>query len=50
MQTKCAGVGLGLSMYARIGNTPLIRLDKVIRDIKGVTLLAKAEWVNPGAV
>jgi cysteine synthase B len=35
-------------MYARIGNTPLIRLDKVIRDIKGVTLLAKAEWVNPG--
>jgi cysteine synthase B len=32
----------------RIGNTPLIRLDSVVRRLPGVTLLAKAEWMNPG--
>jgi cysteine synthase B len=32
----------------RIGNTPLIRLDAVVRPYSGVSLLAKAEWVNPG--
>lgn len=32
----------------RIGNTPLVRLDHVVRDLKGITLLGKAEWANPG--
>jgi cysteine synthase B len=32
----------------RIGNTPLLRLEKVARSCPGVTLLAKAEWYNPG--
>ena len=32
----------------RIGNTPLLRLAKVTRAYPGVTLLAKAEWYNPG--
>jgi len=32
----------------RIGNTPLLRLEKIARGLQGVTLLAKAEWVNPG--
>jgi cysteine synthase B len=32
----------------RIGNTPLLRLEKTVRDLPGITLLAKAEWVNPG--
>lgn len=32
----------------RIGNTPLLRLEKTVRGLPGVTLLAKAEWVNPG--
>jgi len=32
----------------RIGNTPLLRLDAVTRDLPGVTLLGKAEWYNPG--
>jgi cysteine synthase B len=39
---------LGSSVIDRIGNTPLIRLDTVVRGLPGVTLLAKAEWVNPG--
>lgn len=38
----------GSSLMERIGNTPLIRLESVVRDSPGVTLLAKAEWVNPG--
>jgi S-sulfo-L-cysteine synthase (O-acetyl-L-serine-dependent) len=32
----------------RIGNTPLLRLEKITRDLPGITVLAKAEWVNPG--
>ena len=39
---------LGTSPIERIGNTPLLRLEKTVRDLPGITLLAKAEWVNPG--
>jgi cysteine synthase B len=42
------GVSLGCSLTSRIGNTPLIRLEKVAAGLEGVTVLAKAEWVNPG--
>ena len=38
---------LGSSLYALIGNTPLVRLDKVARDLPNIRLLAKAEWTNP---
>jgi cysteine synthase B len=38
----------GASLLERIGNTPLLRLDRVVQDLQGITLLAKAEWVNPG--
>ena len=38
----------GSELIDRIGNTPLIRLDRIVRAYPGVTLLAKAEWVNPG--
>jgi cysteine synthase B len=38
----------GSSLPERIGSTPLIRMDRVVRDLPGVTLLAKAEWANPG--
>lgn len=38
----------GSVLMERIGNTPLIRLDGVVRRYPGVNLLAKAEWVNPG--
>lgn len=39
------------SIEAQIGNTPLISLDKVARAhgvSEGVSVLAKAEWFNPG--
>lgn len=35
-------------MLERIGNTPLIRLARIPRDLRGVQVLAKAEWFNPG--
>jgi len=39
---------LGSSVPDRIGNTPLVRLERVVRGLEGITLLGKAEWVNPG--
>src|SRR5271166_180962 len=42
------GETLGHSLVERIGNTPLLRLDAVTRDLPGITLLGKAEWYNPG--
>ena len=48
MQTESSQPVLGSTLADRIGNTPLLRLDQVSRGIHGVTLLAKAEWVNPG--
>ena len=38
----------GDDILDRIGNTPLLRLRKIGTEIPGVTLLAKAEWFNPG--
>ena len=32
----------------QVGNTPLIRLEKVAADLPGIELLAKAEFFNPG--
>lgn len=48
MLTECNEIGLGSVLAERIGDTPLIRLDAVVRGLAGVTLLAKAEWHNPG--
>ena len=31
-----------------IGNTPLLRLNRIGQEFPGVPLLAKAEWFNPG--
>ena len=42
------GEALGQSLIQRIGNTPLLRLDTVTRELPGVALLGKAEWYNPG--
>lgn len=37
------------SVLQGIGNTPLIRLNNISREIDGdVTIYAKAEWFNPG--
>ena len=48
MRTESAQSELGLSVTARIGETPLIRLSNAVRGLEGVVLLAKAEWLNPG--
>jgi S-sulfo-L-cysteine synthase (O-acetyl-L-serine-dependent) len=39
---------LGSGLLDRIGNTPLIRLDALVQELEGVSLLAKAEWQNAG--
>ena len=35
-------------LLATIGNTPLLRLDKIAREFPGVEIFAKAEYFNPG--
>lgn len=47
MRTECGELELGTGMTGRMGHTPLIRLDAVVRELLGITLLAKAEWYNP---
>src|ERR1700720_3062599 len=39
---------LGQSTLQRIGNTPLLRLDRLTGHLPGVEILGKAEWYNPG--
>src|SRR5581483_2593798 len=39
---------LGVRNLDRIGNTPLIRLERITRDLAGIKILGKAEWLNPG--
>jgi cysteine synthase B len=42
-------VQLGESLLQRIGNTPLLRLTRVTRDLPAaVEVYVKAEWFNPG--
>jgi cysteine synthase B len=39
---------LGANLKERIGNTPLLRFDRLTSQLDGVQVLAKAEWANPG--
>ena len=39
---------LGASLVERVGNTPLLRLERVGREFAPVEFYAKAEWYNPG--
>ena len=39
---------LGQHTLERIGNTPLLRLERLTRELPEVELLGKAEWLNPG--
>lgn len=48
METARTEIELGSSLSGRIGNTPLLHLPRALRGLKGVKLLAKAEWLNPG--
>ena len=41
-------VSLGRRSLELIGNTPLLRLERIARDLPGIDLLGKAEWYNPG--
>jgi cysteine synthase B len=47
-QEKPGSARLGLSALDRIGNTPLLRLERVTADLPNVEILGKAEWYNPG--
>jgi len=38
----------GADLLERIGNTPLLPLDALTRDLSTIQLLGKAEWYNPG--
>src|SRR5438270_3765202 len=39
---------LGERALERIGNTPMLRLERIAADFPGIQILAKAEWHNPG--
>ncbi len=39
---------LGARPVDLVGNTPLIELASLSREVPGVTILGKAEWYNPG--
>jgi len=47
-QAEAASGLKGEALLARIGNTPLVPLDALLRDLPSVQLLGKAEWHNPG--
>ena len=36
------------SLIATVGNTPMIELTRIAREVAPVRILAKAEWFNPG--
>ena len=37
-----------MRLLDRIGNTPLLRLERIVADFPNVEFYAKAEWFNPG--
>jgi cysteine synthase B len=39
---------LGTTILQRIGNTPLVRLERLSSHLPGIQILGKAEWTNPG--
>lgn len=39
---------LGVGLLERIGNTPLLRLERIAEGLPGIEILGKAEWTNPG--
>jgi cysteine synthase B len=47
-EAASARLKLGQSSLERIGNTPLLRLERIARDLPNLQLLGKAEWYNPG--
>jgi len=52
-QTRARGgpgveVHIGQRLLERIGNTPLLRLERIGSEFPNVEFYAKAEWFNPG--
>src|SRR6266478_856112 len=45
---RAAVSSIGRRSLELIGNTPLLRLERLTRDLPGIELLGKAEWCNPG--
>ena len=39
---------VGQHLLERIGNTPLVRIERLTAEFPDVTFCAKAEWFNPG--
>src|SRR6201993_4866817 len=39
---------LGTTLLDRIGNTPLVRMERIAAHLPGIQFLGKAEWANPG--
>ena len=39
---------LGEGVLERIGNTPLLRIERIAAHLSNVEIFAKAEWFNPG--
>jgi cysteine synthase B len=48
LSPKASRQVLGNTQLERVGNTPLLRLERVASEVPGVQILGKAEWVNPG--
>jgi cysteine synthase B len=46
--TTAIAARLGTGILERIGNTPLIRIERITVHLPNVQILAKAEWANPG--
>ncbi len=40
--------GLGVRVTEMVGNTPLLELPAIGREVPGVSIYGKAEWYNPG--
>ena len=43
-----ADKALGTELLERVGNTPLVRLASLTAGMRGVEILGKGEWANPG--
>lgn len=48
VQAQTTPARLGQRLVERIGNTPLLRLERASAQFPNVEILAKAEWFNPG--
>jgi len=48
VELPAARQAVGQPLLERIGNTPLLRLERIGREFPNVQFFAKAEWFNPG--